>query len=136
MIEWKSTKNGDFPEPDEYVLGLYEGENWIGDGRKIYGKHCARVVQFIKGRKAEDIGNTIRFGDQHGNNAVPYAWDIFGPGKHFGQDIVFWSRIDLPEEFAAKEEDAQKRRREGDRMHAERLGIANAFRAAFFKEAE
>jgi hypothetical protein len=33
------------------------------------------------------------FGDVHGNNLVPYAWETFGPASFNGQEITHWMVI-------------------------------------------
>ena len=37
--------------------------------------------------------STYKQGDVHGNNSVPYAWDAFGPGSYFGQEVNIWARL-------------------------------------------
>jgi hypothetical protein len=37
--------------------------------------------------------DTFYFGDEEGNNTVPWAWQQFGPDSFFGQTITHWMPI-------------------------------------------
>ena len=39
---------------------------------------------------------TYSFGDEEGNNLVPYEWDKFGPGSFFGQEASCWCHLPNP----------------------------------------
>ena len=43
--------------------------------------------------------------DECGNNLVPYAWDTWGPGSYFGQQVVAW--CELPEPYKAESEEEE-----------------------------
>lgn len=30
------------------------------------------------------------------NRGLPYVWDEFGPGQHFGHEVSHWARITIP----------------------------------------
>ena len=53
-MKWnKINSEKDLPPEGKYVLGYYNGDNWI-DNDDPRGVYC-KVVKLIKGRKAEDI---------------------------------------------------------------------------------
>ncbi|MFV0495691.1 DUF551 domain-containing protein [Mycobacterium sp.] len=37
--------------------------------------------------------NIYKSEDEHGNNLVPYKWEMFGPDSFFGQSITHWMPI-------------------------------------------
>ncbi len=85
------------PDEGEWVVGLYNGANW-GDVGKQYWK----VVQFRRGISQEERAalpdwnerkKIYQKPDEWHNNLVPYGWEEFGPGGHFGQDISQWFRL-------------------------------------------
>jgi len=109
------------PNDGEYVLIHVTKTNWGDTSGKQYWK-VARFVRGIseedrakmKGGEIQDdieIGwicptppgdwikreskrsSIYKQGDVHGNNLVPYAWDAFGPGSYFGQEVDIWARI-------------------------------------------
>ena len=89
------------PDNSEWVLGYYNGGNWLSAGTR-HGNHNWCVVKFVQGKTAKEVKKccglgtprnerqSIRAEDQEGNNQEPYNWIPFGVGQHFGQDITKW----------------------------------------------
>ena len=117
-MNWISTKDR-LPEEGKYVLARHNRGTWH-DSTDNENVNCV-VVKLIKGislkereeikgtdkdiqlRQPEDHGfyklsglrsDCYMFGDEHGNNTVPFAWDTFGPDNFFGQEITHWMPIE------------------------------------------
>ena len=117
-MNWISTKDR-LPEEGKYVLARHNRGTWH-DSTDQENVNCV-VVKLVKGislkeREAmkgtnkdvqisppEDHGfykisglrsDTYMFGDEEGNNTVPYAWNMFGPDSFFGQTITHWMPIE------------------------------------------
>lgn len=56
------------------------------------------AASFRRGQTAEEVERTgtLRFGDQHGNNRVPYQWSAENGGQWFGQDVTAWQPLPEP----------------------------------------
>ena len=61
--------------------------------------HKWRTVTFHKGlsktdrkklKDSDEQKKSYRFGDEDGNNTVPYEWSGMGPDDYFGQEAVCW----------------------------------------------
>ncbi len=98
-MNWINTKDK-LPEPNKYVLGVYAETNWIDSDDKKKVNCC--VVKLVKGisledrEKLSDLDGRKRlyqFGDEEGNNKLPYRWDSFGPLTFNGEDISYWMEI-------------------------------------------
>ena len=98
-MSWISTKDK-LPEEGKYVLARLNLSTLIdrGDSENV---NCV-VVKLVKGiSKAErkslpDDDSRKRVyisADEHGNNLVPYNWEMFGPDSFFGQTITHWMPI-------------------------------------------
>ena len=99
-MSWISTKN-QLPEEGKYVLARHNIGTWIDRGDKE-NVDCV-VVKLVKGiskteRKSlpDDDPRKTRYtsADEHGNNLVPYNWEMFGPDSFFGQTITHWMPIE------------------------------------------
>ena len=117
-MNWISTKER-LPEEGKYVLARHNRGTWH-DSTDQENVNCV-VVKLVKGislkeREAmkgkdkdiqlsppEDHGfytitglrsDTYMFGDEEGNNTVPYAWNMFGSDSFFGQAITHWIPIE------------------------------------------
>lgn len=102
-MEWISVKER-LPEERKPVLGYHTRGTWS------YPKHPKLinmvVIWLVKGLAEEDRKSlpdnerkrTYMFGDEHGNNEVPYQWDSFGPDSFFGQTISHWKPLPPPPE--------------------------------------
>ena len=98
-MKWIKTSDK-LPEEGKYVLARHSRGTWM-DSTDQKNVNCI-VVKLVKGisRKerfflTDDDPKKRRFSreDQHGNNAVPYCWEMFGPDYFFGQDIIEWTPI-------------------------------------------
>jgi hypothetical protein len=90
------------PNNNEYVLAYFKDRPWSSPGTD---QHKWVVVQFIRGISLDERSKlldsdtrkkTYRFGDEWGNNEVPYEWDTFGPNSFFGQEAVCWCALPTP----------------------------------------
>ena len=82
-----------------YLVHRIIWKMWYGDDQ--FGCEC-KVMKFVKGLSLEQRNKlhpshpdkqTYRFCDEGFNNLKPYAWDEFGPGKYFGQDVDYWQLL-------------------------------------------
>ena len=90
------------PENGEYVLAYVNRNTWY-DVQDKFNNRYWKVVKFITGISIDqrtylkNINNErssiYKFGDEHGNNLVPYAWKEFGPSSFFGQEITIWASL-------------------------------------------
>ena len=89
----------ELPNDNEYVLAYFPHRPWSSPNTQ---QHKWVVVQFIKGLSKSDRNllsddnprkRTYSFGDEEGNNLVPYEWDTFGPGSFFGQEASCWCHL-------------------------------------------
>ena len=98
--KWRYIANNDFPADNTYVLIHLTKDNWrdSDDPDGVYYK----VAKFVRGLSQEgrsklldtdERKRTYVFGDEHDNNSVPYAWQDFGPGNYFGQEVDKWMYI-------------------------------------------
>lgn len=75
MEERKLMEDGKLPNPKEISVH-YDG-SW---NKPIYTS--SERCKIYKGE------------DEHGNNQVPYNWQMFGPDSFFGQTITHWMPIE------------------------------------------
>lgn len=98
------------PPNNTYVLAFFPESPW-GDRDAANNEHKWVVVKFIQGiseKERTDMeagiitnpnyngGKRSKFycsEDEHGNNAKPYYWKPFGPGKFFGQEATLWMHL-------------------------------------------
>lgn len=94
MIIYKTSDK--LPNPGEYVLAYFPNQPWISNDTL---QHKWVVVQFVKGISLVDRAKLSNadprktletFGDECGNNLVPYKWKPFGPDSFFGQEASCW----------------------------------------------
>lgn len=98
------------PDEEKWVLGYI---NNFHDGT---GAPHMCVVKIEKGisekererlKKLKDPRAYLFYNcDEWGNNLVPYAWDTWGPGDYFGQEVVAWMPLPAlyePQESEDKE---------------------------------
>jgi hypothetical protein len=115
-IEIKSEK--DLPPEGKYVIAKHNMGTW--HDREDQENVNTVVVKLVRGisekerqemrgtdndyqySQPKDYGyyrisglrsETHKFGDESGNNTVPWAWDSFGPGSFFGDSITHWMPI-------------------------------------------
>lgn len=101
MSEWCHVDDY-LPEPNQYVLAIYNGNNWI-DEHDMQRCKCV-VVKFKKGLSIKernampqcDRKRTYFEEDEFGNNIKPYCWRTFGSLCLFGQEVIYWKPIILP----------------------------------------
>jgi hypothetical protein len=113
MSQWISTDDR-LPKPNTYVLGYHNRGTWHDSDDQ---KHVNFViVKYTPGLSAADRekmkeglvpdpreggylrSKTHKTGDEGGNNRKPYAWNTFGPGSFFGQEITHWMPLPEPPE--------------------------------------
>ena len=116
-IEIKSEK--DLPEEGKYVWARHNRGTW-NDSTDQENVNCV-VIKLVRGiskadresmkenntdylyMQPEDHGShkisglrsdMYIFGDEEGNNMVPWAWFSFGSDSFFGQEITHWTSIE------------------------------------------
>lgn len=91
--------NQQLPNDNEYVLAYFPNRPWTSPNTQ---QHKWVVVQFRKGLSKLErnlLANdnprkkTYSFGDEEGNNLVPYKWDTFGTSSFFGQEASCWCHL-------------------------------------------
>ena len=108
MSKWIPVSADSLPD-GKWVLGYI---NNIHDG--IGAPHMC-VVKIRKGiskkerarlEKLKDPrAHVFFYYDEWGNNLVPYAWDTWGSGDYFGQEVVAWMPLPKPYKADGGEED-------------------------------
>ena len=104
-MNWISTKDK-LPEEGKYVLARHNRGTWndITDQDNV---NCV-VVKLVRGisinerekMKKGELPQTLerskvyKSEDEHGNNQVPYNWQMFGLDSFFGQTITHWMPIE------------------------------------------
>lgn len=111
--QWIDAKKR-LPREGEYVLIHLTKDNW-GDSSDEKGVYF-KVAKLVKGisvteREQMEAGKlpnpdhyftggkkTLRskvycWGDEEGNNRVPFAWSEFGVSKYWGQEVDYWMPI-------------------------------------------
>jgi hypothetical protein len=87
------------PKDNQYVLAHLAKDNWH-DSDDPDGNRYWVVVKFRRGLSQKDRDlladddprkGTYMFGDQEGNNKVPY--DTFGASSYFGQEVDRWEEL-------------------------------------------
>ena len=120
-MSWIEIKNErDLPPEGKYVLARHNRGTWH-DSDDQANVNCV-VVKLKKGLSIEDRNKMIsgeipdyedspgwclstgwtiskrsivyKNEDEHGNNRVPYKWEMFGPDSFFGQSITHWMPIE------------------------------------------
>lgn len=90
------------PNNDEWVLAYFKNRPWVVSNTE---QHKWVVVRFQAGLSVQDRKNLkdsdprkkrYSFGDEDGNNEVPYEWEAFGPGSFFGQEATCWCYLPTP----------------------------------------
>lgn len=86
--------NKQLPKEGQWVIGV------INYNQNNYNAPKKDIVCIVKGisdtkRKLLEKQNDERayhfcFGDEWGNNKVPYKWKTFGPQTYLGQEIIAW----------------------------------------------
>ena len=91
-----STKDK-LPQDNQTVLIHLTKTNW-GNNPDWYWV----TATFRKGLSLADRANlpnsderkrTYSFGDEYGNNTVPYEWSGHGPCNYFGQEVDYWCEL-------------------------------------------
>ena len=115
-IEIKSEK--DLPEEGKYVIAKHNRGTWHdSDDQENVNTVVVKLVRGISEKERDEIRGTdkdsqerpaedhgsykisglrsdiYRRGDEHGNNAVAWAWESFGTASFFGQQITHWMPI-------------------------------------------
>jgi len=115
-IEIKSEK--DLPQEGKYVIAKHNRGTWRDStDQENVNTVIVKLVRGISLKEREAIKGTDRdyqdnstedhgfykisglrsdkylFGDEEGNNTVPWAWQRFGPDSFFGQTITHWMPI-------------------------------------------
>lgn len=98
-VRWISTKE-ELPEEGVYVLVHVENRPWFDEVDQEGCRYAvASLVRGITMEQRSELADgdprkiTYSTGDVHGNNHVPYAWERFGPGDFFGQEVERWMRF-------------------------------------------
>lgn len=70
--------------------------NWIDVNDKLPKEGKYVLARHNRGTwfDMDDRHNVYRSEDEHGNNLVPYNWEMFGPDSFFGQTITHWVAIE------------------------------------------
>jgi len=118
-MNWiKINSEKDLPEEGKYVIAKHNRGTWHdSDDQENVNTVVVKLVKGISAKErelmrgtskdyqdspAEDHGfykksglrsDTYKFGDEEGNNTVPWAWNSFGPDSFFGQQITHWCLI-------------------------------------------
>ena len=105
-VEINSEK--DLPKEGKYVIAKHNKGTWHDDDdQENVNTVIVKLVRGISEEEREEIrgtkkdlleGNILRSdiykqGDEHWNNAVPWAWETFGSDTFFGQEITHWTEI-------------------------------------------
>lgn len=100
-MEIKRISKGQIPPEHKYIL-IYVGGRFWSDSDDQEGKYW-RVAKMVKGisskermelsMKGDTRADEFWFGDEDGNNEVPYRFDEFGPDDHFGQNVDIWCEL-------------------------------------------
>lgn len=95
------------PDEEKWVIGYI---NNIHDGIGAPNMCVVKIEKGISKKEREMLkklkdprANLFYNCDEYGNNLVPYAWNTWGPGKYFGQEIVAWR--EAPESYKAESEE-------------------------------
>jgi hypothetical protein len=89
------------PKDKQYVLAHLTIDNWH-DSDDPKGNRYWVVVKFRRGLSLQERDSladsdprkgAYKFGDQEGNNKVPYEWDTFGSSSFFGQEVDYWEEL-------------------------------------------
>lgn len=116
-IEIKSEK--DLPQEGKYVIAKHNRGTWQdSDDQENVNTVIVKLVLGISEKERQEMkgtgkdyqdspaenhgfyktsglrSDTYRQGDEHGNNAVAWEWDSFGPDSFFGQTITHWMPIE------------------------------------------
>jgi len=95
--EIKSEK--DLPPEGKYVFGKHNRGTWHDDrDQKNVNTVVIILVKGISEKERKEMPeckrkNVWKFGDEEGNNTVPYEWDTFGLDSFFGESITHWMEI-------------------------------------------
>lgn len=127
--------NDKLPPEGKYVLVYLNKINWIdnNDPENVYFEvACLKKGISQKERDALDDSDErkrmFRFGDEDGNNKVPYQWSTFGPMAFFGQEVECWDYLPKPTDNVLKERKRQLREQQvGDLNNPVLHDIANIF---------
>lgn len=102
MTEWHDPKK-ELPEEYRPVIIWIPNMPWHHSevGKMVFYD----IAWLIKGITKEERNkmkecrrkHEYRFGDEEGNNLVPYEWETFGPMKYFGQEVKAWAYFDEAE---------------------------------------
>jgi len=107
-MRWIKTAD-QLPEPGKYVLARHNRGTWVDDTdqenvncvvvKLVFGISEAQRQKIESGELAgygKDRHLIYRAEDEHGNNHVPYNWQMFGLDDFFGQTITHWLPIPNP----------------------------------------
>ena len=108
-MEIKRISNREMPPANKYVLIFVPGLPW-SDSDDEYGKHwkVAKCVYGISRTERIELSNssscsererarTFQFGDEDGNNLMPYRFKEFGSDSYFGQEVDIWCELPVIE---------------------------------------
>lgn len=102
-MEWISVKER-LPEAGVYVGVRLRDRPWHDstdqDGVFTQVAKLVRGISEDERRALPDCDRKIlyKFGDEYGNNAASYAWNEWGPGSYFGQEVTHWFALPAPPE--------------------------------------
>lgn len=85
------------PEDNQTVLIHLNNEN-LGNNPDWYWVTATFRRGLSQAERAKLSDSNIRkrtysFGDEEGNNAVPYKWDGHGYSSYWGQDVDYWCEL-------------------------------------------
>ena len=111
MTTWTKTSE-ELPQEGKYVIARHNRTTWKDsddqEGCMVVVVKMRRGISLLE-RAALSEDNPRRYiyrlGDEHGNNHKPYAFETFGPGTFFGQEIVEW--CDIPVELDPDGQDSR-----------------------------
>lgn len=97
-MKWHLTKK-ELPKENVYVLIHIPYQPWQAETTTVF-YDIAKIVKGISEKERKKLNNldprktTYCFGDEYGNNLVPYEWKTFGPASYFGQEVLAWAYIE------------------------------------------
>lgn len=97
-MKWHLTKK-ELPKENVYVLIYIPNQPWIDESNTVF-YDVAKLEKGISQNERINLNNSnprkkiICFGDEWGNNLVPYRWKTFGPVSYFGQEVKAWAYIE------------------------------------------
>lgn len=99
-FNWISPKDS-LPPEGVYVLAHLNIDSWdcANSDPRFVVVECKRgITEEERAALPNTDARKLEYypADVYGNNKLPFCWEEFGPGKHFGQDVDYWTYIPMP----------------------------------------